>query len=164
MAHFSQVRHKPAAPLARPPELVLCCAPMRSNVNLSNMVRTAGCCGITRVIACGSPTIDRTIARDGADQVQIEVHRTLPPVLRELKSEGYTLVGLEQATNSVSLHEYRFPRRTALVVGNERLGLVEDELRLVDVVVEIPVWGMPHAYNVATSAAMAMYEYCKQHS
>jgi tRNA G18 (ribose-2'-O)-methylase SpoU len=159
---FQHLRHKPPTPLESPRELVLCCAPMRSNVNLSNMVRTAGCCGVTRVIACGSPKIDRTIARDGADQVQIEVHRTLPPLLKELKAEGYTLVGLEQTTNSVSLHEYRFPRRTALVMGNERLGLTEAELALVDVVVEIPVWGMPHAYNVATSAAMAMYEYCRQ--
>lgn len=160
---FEHQRHKPLSALTAPRELVLCCAPMRSNVNLSNMVRTAGCCGITRVIACGSPKIDRSIARDGADQVQIEVHRTLPPVLKQLKTEGYTLVGLEQATSSISLHDYRFPRRTALVLGNERLGLTDEELRLVDVVVEIPVWGMPHAYNVATSAAMAMYEYCKQH-
>jgi tRNA G18 (ribose-2'-O)-methylase SpoU len=159
---YEHQRHKPPTPLVQPRQLVLCCAPMRSNVNLSNMVRTAGCCGITRVIACGSPKIDKTIARDGAEQVQIDVHRTLPPVLKELKAEGYTVVGLEQATNSVSLHEYRFPQRTALVLGNERLGLTEDELRLVDVVVEIPVWGMPHAYNVATSAAMAMYEYCRQ--
>ena len=159
---FEHQRHKPPSPLSQPRELVLCCAPMRSNVNLSNMVRTAGCCGITRVIACGSPKIDKTIARDGADQVEIEVHRTLPPVLKELKAEGYTLVGLEQATHSVSLHDYRFPRRTALVLGNERLGLTDEELKLVDVVVEIPVWGMPHAYNVATSAAMAMYEYCRQ--
>jgi len=159
---FEHQRHKPPAPLVQPRQLVLCCAPMRSNVNLSNMVRTAGCCGITRVIACGSPKIDKTIARDGAEQVQIDVHRTLPPVLKQLKAEGYTLVGLEQTTNSVSLHEYRFPQRTALVLGNERLGLTDEELRLVDVVVEIPVWGMPHAYNVATSAAMAMYEYCRQ--
>jgi tRNA G18 (ribose-2'-O)-methylase SpoU len=159
---FRHVRHKPPTPLARPRELVVCCAPMRSNVNLSNMVRTAGCCGITRLIACGQPKIDKSIARDGAEQVQIEVHRTLPPVLKALKAEGYTLVGLEQATNSVSLHDYRFPRRTALILGNERLGLTDDELRLVDVVVEIPVWGLPHAYNVATSAALAMYEYCRQ--
>jgi tRNA G18 (ribose-2'-O)-methylase SpoU len=159
---YEHQRHKPPTPLVQPRQLVLCCAPMRSNVNLSNMVRTAGCCGITRVIACGSLKIDKTIARDGAEQVQIDVHRTLPPVLKELKAEGYTLVGLEQATNSVSLHEYRFPQRTALVLGNERLGLTDEELRLVDVVVEIPVWGMPHAYNVATSAAMAMYEYCRQ--
>ena len=161
---FQHVRHKPPTPLARPREIVVCCAPMRSNVNLSNIVRTVGCCGITRLIACGSPKIDKTIARDGADQVQIEIHRTLPPVLKELKTEGFTLVGLEQATNSISLHDYRFEPKTALVVGNERLGLTEEELRLMDAVVEIPVWGLPYAYNVANATAMALYEYCKQYS
>ena len=135
---------------------------MRSNVNLSNIVRTAGCCGITRLIACGHAKIDKTIARDGHDQVQIEVHRTLPPVLKELKAAGFTLVGLEQTTNSISLHDYRFPRRTALVIGNERLGLTDLELALVDTVVEIPVWGLPHAYNVANATAIALYEYCRQ--
>jgi len=135
---------------------------MRSNVNLSNIVRTAGCCGITRLFACGNAKIDKTIARDGAEQVQIEVHRTLPPVLKKLKAEGYRLIGLEQTTNSVSLHEYCFERRTALVIGNERLGLTDEELALVDAVVEIPVWGLPYAYNVANATAMALYEYCRQ--
>ena len=50
----AHVRHKPPTPLGRPRELVLVCAPLRSNVNLSNIVRTAGCCGVTRLIACGS--------------------------------------------------------------------------------------------------------------
>ena len=159
----AHVRHKPPTPLGRSRELVLVCAPLRSNVNLSNIVRTAGCCGITRLIACGHVKVDKTIARDGTDQVEIEVHRTLPPVLRELKQEGFTLVGLEQTTGSKNIHEFQFPRKTALVLGNERLGLSDEELRLVDVCVEIPVWGMPHAYNVATSAAMALYEYCRQY-
>jgi len=159
---FQHIRHKPPSALSQPRQLVLCLAPMRSNVNLSNIVRTAGCCGVTRLIACGSPKIDRTVARDGADQVQVEVHRTLPPVLKQLKAESYALVGLEQTTNSLSLHEYRFPRRTALVIGNERLGLTDEELQLVDAVVEIPVWGLPYAYNVANATAMALYEYCKQ--
>jgi tRNA G18 (ribose-2'-O)-methylase SpoU len=82
--------------------------------------------------------------------------------LKQLKAAGLTLVGLEQTTNSVSLHDYRFPRQTALVIGNERLGLTDDELRLVDAVVEIPVWGLPHAYNVANATAIALYEYCRQ--
>src|SRR4029450_7978611 len=163
MTAFEHVRHKPPSALIQPREIVIACSPMRSNVNLSNIVRTAGCCGITRLIACGSPKIDKTIARDGADQVEIEVHRTLLPVLKELKAEGFTLVGLEQTTSSRNIHEYQFPRKTALVLGNERLGLTEEELRLVDACVEIPVWGMPHAYNVAPSAAMALYEYCRQY-
>ena len=39
---FEQVRHRPPAPLAAPRELVVACAPMRSNVNLSTIARTAG--------------------------------------------------------------------------------------------------------------------------
>ena len=84
-------------------------------------------------------------------------------MLRELKQAGYRLVGLEQTTGSVNLHQYVFPRRMALVVGNERQGLSDDLLELMDDVVEIPVWGLPYSYNVATAATMALYEYCRQY-
>jgi len=157
------VRHRPPAPLAGPRELVVACVPMRSNVNLSTIVRTAGCCGLERVIVCGNARIDQKIARDGADSVRIEVRNSLPPVLKNLRADGYRLVGLEQTTNSVDLHSYAFPRRTALVIGNERLGLGEAELALMDDCVEIPVWGLPYSYNVATATAMALNEYCRQH-
>ncbi len=162
MPAFTHQRHKPPTPLAQPRELVVACAPMRSNINLSHIVRTAGCAAVERVICCGHARVIDKIARDGAESVPIEVHRTLPPVLRELKLAGYRLVGLEQTTGSQSLYDYRFQRRTALVIGNERLGLTEEELRPLDDVVEIPVYGLPHAYNVATATAMALYEYCRQ--
>jgi tRNA G18 (ribose-2'-O)-methylase SpoU len=135
---------------------------MRSNVNLSTIVRTAGCCGVQRVIVCGNPRIDRTIARDGAESVQLEVRNSLPGPLRRLREHGYRLVGLEQTTNSQNLHGYAFVERTALVIGNERTGLGPDELELMDDCVEIPVWGLPYSYNVATATAMALYEYCRQ--
>jgi tRNA G18 (ribose-2'-O)-methylase SpoU len=50
-----------------------------------------------------------------------------------------------------------------LVIGHERLGITEDVLALLDHVVEIPVYGLPLAYNVATATSMALYEYCRQH-
>lgn len=160
---FSQQRHKPPAPLDRPRDLLIACAPLRSNVNLSRIVRVAGCCGISRVICCGAAKVLTKIARDGAETVELEVHRTLPPVLRDLHQQGYVLVGLEQTTNSESLFTFKFPRRAALVLGNERQGLTDDELALLHHVVEIPVYGLPYAYNVATAAAMALYEYCRQY-
>ncbi|HET6878321.1 MAG TPA: RNA methyltransferase [Jatrophihabitans sp.] len=160
---YEQVRHRPPTPLARPRELVVACAPMRSNVNLSTIARTAGCCAVERMIVCGNARLDRTIARDGADSVQLEVRNSLPPVLRALRADGYRLVGLEQTTGSVNLHSYAFPRRTALVIGNERAGLTQAELDLLDDCVEIPVWGLPYSYNVATATSMALYEYCRQH-
>jgi tRNA G18 (ribose-2'-O)-methylase SpoU len=163
MADFIHERHKPPTSLERPRELILACSPLRSNVNLSRIVRAAGCCGVGRIVACGVAKVVQKIARDGAESVEIEVHRTLEPVLRRLREEGYQLVGLEQTSNSQSLYEFRFARRTALVIGNERLGLSESELRLMDHVVEIPVYGLPFAHNVATATAMALYEYCRQY-
>ena len=162
MSEFVHERHKPPATLDRPRELVVACAPLRSNINLSRIMRVAGCCGVPKVIACGTAKVISKIARDGADTIELEVHRTLPPVLKELRSAGYQLVGLEQTTGSHNLHTFEFARRTALVVGNERQGLTDDVLALLDQVVEIPVWGLPYSYNVGTATAMALYEYCRQ--
>lgn len=159
---FEHLRHKPSTTLDRPRELLIACAPLGSHVNLSRIMRAAGVCGVPRVIGCGNASIDKKIARDGADTVELEIHRSLPPVLKRLKDEGYRIVGLEQTTHSQCLYTYEFPRRCVIVAGNERQGLTPDELRFVDDVVEIPVYGLPHSHNVATSVAIAMYEYCRQ--
>lgn len=163
MTDFQHQRHKPPRLLAQSRELVIVCAPMRSNVNLSRIARAAGCCGLERIICTGPARLDRKIARDGADTIQIETHRTLPPVLDSLREGGYRLVGLEQTTGSQDIHQYEFHRRTALVIGNERTGLTDDVLAQLDDVVEIPVWGLPYSYNAATATCMALYEYCRQY-
>ena len=155
-------RHKPPQPLDRPRELVVVCGPMRSNVNLSRIVRACGCCGIVKVFCVGAGRVIEKIARDGLEQVEISSHRSLLPVLENLQKEEYHLVGLEQASISQSLHTYTFTRRTALIVGNERSGIPETALGMVDDVVEIPVYGLPFSHNAATAAAIAMYEYCRQ--
>jgi tRNA G18 (ribose-2'-O)-methylase SpoU len=115
------------------------------------------------MIVCGSQRIDPKIARDGVQQVSIERHRTLEPVLVQWRRQGTRIVGLEQTTGSTNLYEYVFPVELLLVVGNERDGLGEDILPLVDDVVEIPVYGLPFSHNVATATAIALYEYCRQH-
>ncbi|MGQ9575045.1 MAG: TrmH family RNA methyltransferase [Thermoguttaceae bacterium] len=158
-----QQRHKPPTVLERPRELVIACAPMRSNVNLSRIVRAAGCCGVRRVICCGRAKVVPKIAREVGESLRIERHRTLGPVLEQLRRQGLQIVGLEQTTGSEMLYSFAFERKTVLVVGNERTGLEPEVLRLVDRVVEIPVYGMPYAHNVATAAAIAMYEYCRQY-
>lgn len=138
------------------------CPAFKSHVNLSRLVRLAGCAAVTRILTTGNGKVDPTIARDAADFVAIETRRSLPPVVRKLKEEGFHLVGLEQTDRSMSLYQYSFPRKTALVVGHERNGIDDEILRLLDDCVEIPVYGPPPSLNVVTAATMAIYEYCKQ--
>ncbi|MDH3997978.1 MAG: RNA methyltransferase [Desulfuromonadales bacterium] len=162
MSQFEHQRHKDGSALERPREIIVACAPMRSNVNISSVARTASACAVERMVLTGNASLISKIARDGADELEISIHRSLPPVLKKLRQDGYRLVGLEQTTNSTSMHSYSFERRTVLVVGNERTGLTEEILALLDDVVEIPVYGLPHSFNAATAASMALYEYCRQ--
>lgn len=162
MSPFVQRRHAAPTALDQPRELIVACPPMRSNVNLSRIVRAAGCCGVQRIICCGTAKLIDKIARDAETSLAIERHRTLPHVLKRWRGEGYQLVGLEQTSGSECLYDFRFERRSMLVVGNERLGIEPDVLALLDRTVEIPVYGRPFAHNAATAAAMALYEYCRQ--
>ncbi|WP_345485245.1 MULTISPECIES: TrmH family RNA methyltransferase [Bacteria] len=157
------MRYKPPSTLTQQRQLIVACSPLRSNVNLSTILRTAGCCGVTEVIATGTAKVNPKIARDGAENVKLTVKRSLVPALKKLKTEGYTLVGLEQTTNSCSLREYSFPRKCVLVIGSEREGLSQECLDLLDAVVEIPIWGLPFSYNVATATSICLMEYCSQY-
>jgi len=53
------------------------------------------------VIACGTAKVIDKIARDGAEEIEIETHRTLLPVLKELKAAGmdWTEVLAEEVEN-----------------------------------------------------------------
>lgn len=162
MDNFEHQRHKPPTALDVQRPLIVALPQMRSNVNAARIARAAGCCGVRRMILCGNTKLDAKVARDSLEQIELLRHRSLPPVLRSFKSEGFQIVALEQATGSISSHEIEFARKTVLVVGHERLGVGEDVLALADQVVEIPVYGRPLSYNAATATAMILYEYCRQ--
>ena len=158
-----QVRQKPLRPLAQPREIIVAIPPMKSHINLSRIMRAAGCFGITKIIACGNANVVSKIARDAGESVSVDIRRTLPPVLKKLRDEGYRLTALEQTNDSHCIYDYRFVRKCVLVIGNEKLGVEEEVLRMVDDVVEIPTYGLPYAQNAASSAIIGMYEFCRQY-
>lgn len=137
---------------------------MRSNVNISGIARTASASGVSRLVLTGNAKLIKKIARDGANELVVEVHRSLAPILAGFKSDGFSLVGLEQTSNSHNLNHFTYPEKTVLVIGNERLGIPEPILECLDAVIEIPVYGLPHSFNVSSATAMALYEYRRQRS
>ncbi len=156
------VRHKAPTTLATPRQLQVACPHFKSSINLSRIVRLCGCAGVQQMIVSGNLKVDPKITRNAIEQVQLLRRRTLSQALIKLKNEGYCLVGLEQTNHSQVLYDYKFPRKSVLVIGHERHGLSQEELDIMQDLVEIPVYGMPHSYNVVTATTMAVYEYCRQ--
>lgn len=87
----------------------------------------------------------------------------LTDFLQVKKSEGYSIVGVEQTANSQNLQEFKFPEKTLLLLGNEREGIPANLLQMLDVCVEIPQQGIIRSLNVHVSAALLIWEYTRQH-
>ncbi|KAJ1569509.1 Tar (HIV-1) RNA binding protein 1 [Cladochytrium tenue] len=82
--------------------------------------------------------------------------------LRAKKDQGYALLGIEQASNSIRLDTFSFPQRSVLLLGRELQGVPADLLPMLDHVLEIPQFGLVRSLNVHVSAAIAVWEYTRQ--
>jgi len=142
-------------------ELIIACPTMKSNVNISAIIRSASCFGVSKVIVTGRNRIDDNIARDY--NIEVKHHNTLLPVIKKYKNLGYKIIGLEQSTNSKNVFNYQFSKDpTVLVIGNERNGIYQPMLERLDEVIEIPLLNKPHSLNVAVATSVLLYEYAKQ--
>ena len=74
------------------------------------------------------------------------------------EAEGLAPVAIEIAASPTLLPDFAFPERTALVVGNEGVGLSPAFLARCAGVVTIPQFGPVGSLNVAISCSIAMYE------
>ncbi|KAK9694036.1 SpoU rRNA Methylase family [Popillia japonica] len=84
--------------------------------------------------------------------------------LEEVKKTGYTTVGLEQTAESTKLHNYTFPKKCVLVLGNEKEGIPSRIFPFLDVCLEIPQFGLLRSLNVHVAGAITIWEYVKQNS
>jgi tRNA (guanosine-2'-O-)-methyltransferase len=74
------------------------------------------------------------------------------------RAQGYLVVGVELADAAVPLHELDLASDVCLAVGHEDHGLSKAGLATCDQVAYLPMLGRVGSLNVATAAAIAMYE------
>lgn len=79
------------------------------------------------------------------------------------RAGGYQVLGVELAEGAAPLHELDLDADTCLVLGNEDRGLSKTALGACDQVGFIPQLGKVGSLNVATAAAIAIYEARRAH-
>lgn len=183
--------------------LVMVLDNVRSLHNVGSVLRTADAFRLAGVYLCGI-----TGAPDGRPAIVpgegrhnpnlAEIHKTalgaedsvdwtyVPTTMEaveELRSEGYTIVAIEQCEGSVMLNEWRaweptssslvpspsslLPstsslKKYAFIMGNEVKGVAQDVVDAADLVIEIPQYGTKHSLNVSVTAGIVMWEVLRQ--
>ena len=83
---------------------------------------------------------------------------TVKEFIISYKKMGYTIIGLEQTQNSIDIKNYKFHEKTVIVLGNEKEGIPQDIINLIDNCVIIPQYGNIRSLNVHVSAAIMLWQ------
>jgi len=150
---------------------------IRSCHNVGSLLRTADGLGVRKVYFSGYtpypslpddprlPHIHQRLTRQihktalGAEtNVNWEYSPDVTELITRLKSDGYTVVALEQDAAAIHLADYKPPDKIALLLGREVEGVDSQLLREADQTLEIPMYGSKESFNVVQAAAMALYQ------
>jgi tRNA G18 (ribose-2'-O)-methylase SpoU len=145
---------------------------IRSVHNVGSIFRTAETLGISKIYCVGTTPvpIDRfgrkrkdfaKVALGTENMVAWEYIEEPKAVdlIEKLKKEGFQIIALEQAKNSIDYKKIKIKvkGKTLVILGNEVDGVSKELLKLADVVAEIPVKGKKESLNVSVAAGIALF-------
>ena len=149
---------------------------IRSLYNVGSLFRLCDGVGIRKLYLCGRTgapfnrlkyqrqrqQIAKT-ALEGLNSVEWEHRDDVISLIEEFKNDGIQVVALEQSDSSINYAEASYHPRVCLVVGNEVDGVGEKVLELMDMTVEIPMYGRGNSLNVISATSVALYQIRTQH-
>lgn len=156
-------------PQNRPP-LLLVAERVEKPGNLGAMLRTCDAAGVDAFVTV-DPVADLTnpnvVRASQGTLFSMQVAQTTSREMHAwLRARG--IVAVATTPNDVagkppvSFTDFDFHRPCAILMGEEKYGLTEFWLKNADVAVRIPMFGRINSLNVATSAALVVYEAVRQ--
>ena len=145
--------------------LIIIADNVRSMHNVGSIFRTSDAFLVEKIYLCGiTPTpphreIQKT-ALGATESVDWQYAENTLDVINQLKKEGWTILALEQTTNSVMLDELKVEKgeKIAIVLGNEVEGVNQEVINLCHKAVEIPQFGTKHSFNVSVSCGIMLWQ------
>lgn len=131
--------------------------------NVGSLFRLADAIAVKKVFLCGEmeypPSSRIHKAAVGTEQwTPWEKKNSTLETVKELKKKGIQIIAVEQDSRSISYKDIRPNFPCAIVVGNETGGMEKEVLDEVDVIVELPMYGINKSFNVWGSGAIVAYK------
>lgn len=139
---------------------------VRSLYNVGSVFRTSDAFRVAGVVLCGitatppNAEIHKT-ALGAEDSVSWRAFEDTMDAVRWLRSEGYTLMAIEQCEGSTMLNDFMPSpdKKYAVILGNEVKGVQQQVVDACDGCLEIPQYGTKHSMNVSVTAGIIIYDF-----
>ena len=142
--------------------LVAICAAVRDPGNAGTVIRCADAAGADAVVLTGG-SVDaynpKTVRASAGSlfHLPIAVEPSVEAAVAAARAAGLTVLGADGA-GEVGLYDAPLAGPTAWLFGNEAWGLPPAHAALADHLVAIPIHGRAESLNLATAAALCLYE------
>jgi tRNA G18 (ribose-2'-O)-methylase SpoU len=138
---------------------------IRSAYNVGSLFRTADAFLLQGIYLTGYTAqpphkeIKKT-ALGAEDSVDWNYFTSAALAISDLKEKGYVVYAIEQVKDSLMLQQIIFKEeeKIAVIFGNEVSGVEQETLLQCDGCIEIPQLGMKHSLNIASAAAVVLWE------
>ena len=135
--------------------------------NAGAIIRTAECCGVDGIIFTkhNSAPINETVVKTSAgatEYVKLCAVTNLAQTLKQLKEEGFWIIGSSLSEDSKVYTEVDYKIPTALILGNEEKGIRRLTINSCDLLIKIPMKGKIQSLNVSVSAGILLFEILRQ--
>lgn len=127
--------------------------------NIGSLLRTAHCAKVKGFYLIGDKSYNTYAAATSEKWTNITFFEDLKKFLTYTETTDYNLVLVEQATNSDSLFEFKFPKNPLFLLGKEKGGLPSEIINKNYPTVEIPQYGLVHSLNLSCSGSIVIYHY-----
>ncbi len=136
---------------------------IRSGLNVGSIFRSADAFRLKGIFCVGyTPTPPHRevlkSALGATETVDWEHREDSITLIADLKSAGFKCYSIEQASNSIELHDFQPSGPIALVLGNEVDGVDQATIEACDGVIEIAQHGTKHSLNVAVCGGIVFYD------
>ncbi|MBK9099216.1 MAG: RNA methyltransferase [bacterium] len=152
--------------LKRQPSLHVVFENIHDPHNVSAIFRTCDAAGIPKVSLLYNiekfPKIGKKSSASAYKWIEREKFKTVEECYQKLREENFIVYASSLNSDSKSLYELDFTKKTAVVFGNEHRGLSKEAEELSDERFFIPMYGMVQSLNVSVSAAICIYEALRQ--
>lgn len=142
---------------------------VRSLHNVGSAFRTADAFRMKKIYLTGITgqpphrEIQKT-ALGATESVEWEYAQSGVALVQQLKSDGYSIIIIEQTSESIELQTFspNPNKKYCLVFGNEVDGVSEDIIKFADVAIEIPQSGTKHSLNISVCVGIVLWEISKK--
>lgn len=131
--------------------------------NIGSFFRLADAIGAEKIYLCGPvvtpPNIKIHRASIGTWKwIPWEQFDSTIECLKKLKSDGYQIVACEQDKTSVNYLQAKYKNKVAVIAGSESYGVSQEVLKIVDKIVEIPMYGINISLNVLVATSVISFD------